>query len=204
MKILVFLLSILSFPAFAPGVDPVSIETSALCVRARELRDNLRKYVSIPRYQRRGRRTFCNILAVDAIDSRDHSYWGNGYGFMIDDYSYDVSSVFPSAFSVLSMSIKEAYSRAVYAIARDQIKALTCREAFYSAQDGDLILIVSARWRHMAIVYPKEGEFPGWGCTIAQAGYYNGIFWISGPKVFGRNWKSKEILFLKFPNNLTL
>jgi hypothetical protein len=202
---------LISFLLFAPIFDNPSTVISTqsdnyVCnsalniiqnIAAEKLQENLKKYVQIERYKRDNRFSYCNIFAIDILDNRCHTYWGNQYGFLIDDYQYDVSSIYKTAFSVLSVNIKTAYDKSLHS---SKVKRLTQEQAFYEAQKGKIILVISKRYNHMAIVFPEFGEYDKEkGVMIAQAGYFNGIFRISSYECFSYRWKNKEILFLEFP-----
>ncbi len=165
---------------------------------AEKLRKVLNKMVSLPDYQRKGEQTYCNVGARDVLDNREHSYWGNTYGFRIDDLRLDISVIFPTSFSILRISIKEAYNIVVKAIWQKRIEQVNGEQAFYLAQKGEVIWIISAKYNHEAIVFPIEGIYdPEKGCMIAQCGYYNVVDWISSEKCFGlKKWKDKEILYI--------
>ena len=170
---------------------------------AEYLKSTLNKMVNIPDYQRKGKQTFCNVGARDVLDNREHSYWGNTYGFWIDDLQLDISIIFPTSFSILRISIKEAYNIVVRAISQKRIESVSCEQAFYLAQKGEVIWVISAKRNHEAIVFPKEGIYDtDKGCMIAQCGYYNTIDWISDEKCFGKRWKDKEILYIHFKRRM--
>ena len=168
---------------------------SAFC-----LQENLKRYVQMGIYKKCGKWSYCNVLAIDILDNRNHDFWGNQYGFLIDDYQYDISSIYKTAFSVLSVNIKTAYDRALKAIYNKKIKKLTQEQAYYEAQKGKVILIMSRKYNHMAIVFPEFKKYDSEkGVMVAQAGFYNGIFRISDYECFSYRWKDNEILFLEFP-----
>jgi hypothetical protein len=155
-----------------------------------ELQERLSRAVKQSEYRRYRYWTYCNVFAADFLDNRP--CWITGQGFLFSDYGYDVSKLYPIPYSVRNTRIEVAYARAL------SIKHLTGEQAFYEAQLGTVILVISRRYNHMAIVYPEYGRYPANGCLVAQAGWYNGIFRISDPEVFGKNWKDKEILYLMF------
>ena len=206
----ILILPILIFSVFichAPSINilhenyiPIlSYSKTLQSVQVYHLQKVLNKMINIPDYKCRNGLTFCNVAARDTLDNRDHRYWGTTYGFLIDDLQLDISMIFPNSFSILRISIKDAYNIVVRAIRQKRIESVSCEQAFYLAQKGEVVWIISAYRNHEAIVYPYYGEYDAEkGCKIAQAGYYNTIDWISSDKCFGKGWKSKEILFIHF------
>lgn len=207
--ILILTLLTISFSAFAPESQPVidshywppyrlpaQVTTD---IRVFQLQMSLMRMVTIPCYHRQGKLTFCNVGARDLLDNRNHSYWGKTYGFMLDDFALDLSPVFPTAFSILRLSIKDAYSAALKAVWQKRIERITCRQAYERARRGEIVWVISAKYNHEAIVYP---DMRPWnderGCRIAQCGYYNTIRDISHKFVFGKRWKDPEIMFIVF------
>lgn len=194
--VLILTLSIICQNLFAPSMPANNqIVTREMCYKAEKLQHDLSLYVNL--YQRHGKQTYCNVLVTDVADSRDHSNWGHTYGFLIDDYSIDISVLYPTAFSTMMMPIHRVYDRAISAIKKQKLVRLTQEQAFYAAQKGEFVIIITKKYNHMAIVCPEKGIYnPSIGCTIAQAGYYNGIFKMSDYEAFDGNFKDDEILFI--------
>jgi hypothetical protein len=194
--ILIFTMMILSINLFAPAMPTNhTVVVRELCYKAEKLQHDLNLYVNL--YQRHGKQTYCNVLVTDVADSRNHDTWGHSYGFLIDDYSIDISAIYPTAFSTMMMPIHRVYDRAIAAIKKQSLTRLTQEQAFYAAQKGCFVILITKKYNHMAIVFPAKGIYnPSIGCTIAQAGYFNGIFQMSSYEAFEKNYQDDEILFI--------
>lgn len=163
--------------------------------------------IYFPRYKMKvcyGRKiTYCNIFARDVLDNRDYKKLKGWFGVFINDYNYDVSSIFPTPLSILGTSIKEAYRRAIYAKNMGWITELTPFQAQQEANRGVVVWIVTYKYNHEAIVCPSLAPFSeDRGVLLAQAGENNGIFFARDWQAFGNRWVDKEIKYYKFNERL--
>ena len=169
-----------------------------------KLRVTLEVYSNIKEYKmiKYGKKkyTFCNIFARDILDNREYMTYKTWFGCFINAYAYDVSMIFPRPDSVLDVKISTAYWRAVYFAKTGKIKNLTPEQAQKRANAGTAIWIVSERYNHEALVCPDFSIFDSKrGVLVAQAGEYNGVFYISDPRAFGNRASDPEIKYYEFP-----
>lgn len=200
-----FIFSTISFISHAPKIiiphtsiyfEQTVPEQLFIDVRVEWIKRILDYIVTINDYKAHDGLTFCNVLARDVLDNRPHPIW-MGYGFHIDAFPLDVKSVFPTPFSILSLSIKDAWIKADFAWKQGKIKRLSMEEAQEAANNGYIVWVISARWKHEAIVYPGEYD-EKLGCWIIQAGGpgCNGIMQIYDDCAFG--WRKTDIRFYQF------
>jgi hypothetical protein len=171
---------------------------------AKKLRYILQAYSTCDLYQKklwRGKvRTYCNIFARDVLDNRDWDKLQGWFGTFINDYSYNVACIFPSAISILGTGIHTAYVRAQTAVRMGWIRELTPFQAQQRANEGIPIWIISDKFTHEAIVCPDlEGYNPEYGVLMAQAGESNGIFHSRDARAFGDKYKDPDIKYYEFP-----
>ena len=194
---------IIPLHSHAPGLMMFSYVPEKTCyfpqhaeesAKAIYLKYKLQEYVKFPRYQKRGRQTFCNVFARDILD--DTVKKKKKYCFYFADFRYDLSPVFPKP-RYIYMNIQKAYKRAIRAAARNQIIVHSSKQAQKRANKGKLIWGVSAKYNHEFLICPGEWSRKE-GCWVAQAGEKNGIFRISAAEVFGKNWNDPEIMFYEF------
>jgi hypothetical protein len=187
----------------APGWSPLIVdsrvwqrmpapEQSQIDIRVLMLQRTLERMISLDCYRPDGKRTYCNIAAWDVIDDRPGNW--RGYGYMLDDLPLDVSMLFPTAGSIMMCSPQEAYRRASFAEQRGQLELVSMYRAWELARVGEVVLILSARYNHVAIVYP---DLRPWvaerGVRVANVGRFNVITDIRHKWVFGKCWRDKEI-----------
>lgn len=159
---------------------------------------NMKSYKAVK--YRKKELTFCNLYARDILDNREYEKYKNWKGMYIDAYACDVSSVFTYPESVIGLSIEIAYQRALVAKKQGKIKELTMEQAQQRVNEGIPVWITSDLFTHEALVCPDFNPYdPKKGCLLAQAGRYNGIFYASDSRAFGRWFKSKDIKFYEFP-----
>lgn len=145
--------------------------------------------------------TYCNIMARDFLDKRCNHVWI--MGDLINHYDYDIRCINPNAgvtTCILGTSIADAYDNVMrYSDAR-MVLEWTAKEAQHRANSGYVVWGVSKKYDHEFIVCPDwKGFYDKRGVLVAQAGYYNGIFYITDKKAFGVAGLDPEIKFYEFP-----
>lgn len=188
--------------------EPEMTVRNELSAPALKLLSVLQYAVDLPQYQKGYTKwkdgtpkTFCNILARDVLEGENPTAFDTYMGTLIDDYRYDVSSVFERTVDILNITIPEAHRRARLAAALGKIKRLTPQIAQRRANAGVVIWIVSGKYNHEAIVCPDLDKFmPERGPKIGQAGGANGIMYISDVRAWGRNHRDPEIEYYEFPD----
>jgi hypothetical protein len=185
--------------------------------KANKLYSILSQVVKLKQYKKRkpknnpdGRyTTYCNVLARDVLDSRCKKVWIMGWliggenGIIKDGYDYDIGCLNPdrSLESVLlSTTVQLAYKNAIEASKIGIVESISMKEAQERANKGIPIWVSSAKYNHEAIVCPdlKNIYNEKKGCLIAQAGFYNGIFYISDKKAWGNRFQDTEIKYYEF------
>jgi len=80
---------------------------------------------------------------------------------------------------------------------QDNVKQVTASEAQAIANLGNLVVVWSKKYDHAAVICPDSQEYnEARGPLVCQAGWWNGVMYISDGKSFGRNWQDPEILFV--------
>lgn len=199
------ILSLVCSMLLAPGFAPIDIDSRAwlslpapdqaqIDIRIMELKRTLEKMVSLDCYKPDGKYTYCNISVWDAIDCRPGNW--RGYGYMLHDLPLDVSMLFPTAGSIMMCSPSEGYRRAAFAEQRGRLESVSMYRAWELARVGEVVLIISARYNHVAICYPDSRPWCAErGVRVANVGKYNVITDIRHMKIFGKCWRDKEIKF---------
>jgi hypothetical protein len=95
------------------------------------------------------------------------------------------------------MSIPRSYKKALVAAEKGLIRSVSAFEAQEIANHGKIVWGTSKKYNHEFLVYPGEWSDTE-GCWVAQAGESNGIFRISAPEVFRKNWNDPEIKYYAF------
>jgi len=197
----ILLLSIvtLSFEQYQEWVEPPRFTESGL-----KLNVILSYYSTIPQYRMityYGRKiTYCNIFARDVLDNREYLKYKKWFGMFINEYAYDLSTIFPKTTDILITKIDTAYWRALYAKKKGWIKELTPYQAQKRANEGVPIWIVTNRYTHEAIVCPDIIPYHSErGVLLAQAGESNGVFYARDARAFGNRYLDKEIKYYEFP-----
>jgi hypothetical protein len=173
---------------------------------AQYLKAVLDKAVRLPQYQRGFERwsnnqpkTYCNILALDVLDSSSPRKY---LGTAIDAFRYDIRIALRGndLENLLSTPLHESYTRIMQGVAQGRATDVSAREAQAFANSGRPVLVMSAKYDHMAIVYPDPMPWDDLrGPKIAQAGWYNGVFYISDFRSFGKLWGDPEIRYIVLP-----
>lgn len=79
---------------------------------------------------------------------------------------------------------------------RDALHTLRPHEAQAMANIGRFVVVWSDKYEHAAVVCPNTERYNAEkGPLIVQAGWWNGLFYISDPKSFGKVWKDPEIKY---------
>jgi len=193
-----------------------------------ELQKILDYVVRLPQYKKDYQKggpqeTYCNLLARGVLDHEAARVWVKDY--LPHEYNYDISFMNPgkSISYIMTMTmIKVAYdnvlrmSKSGIATAKTHDAILPPQAGKYPievdpasaqeyANEGVPIWVTSVgvgRNGHEAIVYPTGNAVDEYrGPMIAQAGGYNGIFWISEWRAFGEYYfdKNSDIKFFRFP-----
>jgi len=168
------------------------------------LRFRQEQIIEMPQYQKHNNVTFCNIATNDMFDDRSPMYLeriygkNNLYGYYIDDFHYDLSSVFPTEKHIY-MNISDTYDIMMQAGKDDKIISLTMRQAQIEANRGKLIYCISKKYNHVLSVCPDFYKYDfERGCLCCNIGEVNKIGYISDPDIFGSRWTDKEIKFYMF------
>jgi hypothetical protein len=168
------------------------------------LRIRQEQIVKMPQYQKQHNSTFCNIATNDMFDDRSPMYLeriygkNNIYGYYIDDFHYDLSSVFPTEKHIY-MNISDTYDIMLQAAKDKKIISLTMRQAQLAANLGKLVYCISKKYNHVLSVCPDFYKYDfERGCLCCNIGEVNKIGYISDPEIFGNRWQDREIRFYQF------
>lgn len=192
------------------------------------LRKILDYVVRLPEYKRDYQKggpqeTYCNLLARGVLNHNAARAWVKGY--LPTEYNYDIGWMNPgkSLSYIMTMTmIKVAYdnvlrgSKSGIATSQTHDTVLPPQAGKYPvevdaaqaqtlANDGVPVWVTSVgvgKNGHEAIVYPTGDPIDEFrGPMIAQAGAYNGIYWISDWRAFGDYYfdKNSDIKFFRFP-----
>jgi len=144
--------------------------------------------------------TYCNIFARDFLDSKMKKIWIMGY--LISEYNYDISFLRPDksiSDIILSTSIEIAYDNLKYKYSN--VKEHTRESAQKRANEGIPIFCISKKHRHEVIVISDlDNDYDETkGPLVAQAGWFNGIYYSSDKRCWGVDYKDPEIKYYEFP-----
>lgn len=210
---LILILALIAYILPAPGWLPLDIdsrvwqrlpvpEQAQVDIRVTMLQRTLERMTELDCYRPDGKRTFCNISVYDAIDDRPGGW--HGYGYMLSDLQLDISMLFPTAGSIMMCSPSELYQRASFAVQRGALERVSMYCAWELAACGEVVLIVSARQNHVALVFPDARRWiEARGVRVANVGRYNCITDISHKKIFGKRYRDPEIMFVWLKRRLT-
>jgi len=176
-----------------------------LTKEAERLFDVLTAAVKIPNYKRGfdfwsdGRpKTYCNYLALDVLDSRCTKKYT---GTFIDVFDYDIRiALLNEDFAQYLMTpLQTSYTKIQQAVLQNRATDVSPQAAQELANFGIPVLVMSSLYDHMAIVCPNSEVYDRTrGPKIAQAGWYNGIFYMASSEAFGAKWSDSEIRYVVF------
>jgi hypothetical protein len=191
-----------------------------LVAMGKKLRGILEKAVKLKQYKRgypNNRKyaggnklvTYCNVFARDILDRRCSKTWimgwliGGDHAIIETPYDYDITCLNKSGkikSVLLGTSPGGAYRNAEQASLDKKIESVTMPHAQQLANQGIPVWVTSEEYCHEAIVCPDFNTyFSKKGCLIAQAGWVNGIMYISDKWAWGKNFQDPEIKFYYFP-----
>jgi hypothetical protein len=172
------------------------------------LYNTLKNAVKIKEYQRGylknvdgSPKTFCNVMSRDLLDCRMPKVWIMGY--FINTYDYDISAIRPESGLIdviLNTPCNIAYDNLKKAINEHKVTSISAYPAQLLANMGIPIHVITKKPGHEAIVCPCNNYYhKDRGPYIGQAGWNNGLYFISDNKSWGKNWQEAEPLFIIYP-----
>lgn len=176
---------------------------------AKRLYNTLKKAVALRQYQRGFRKhkdgrpvTYCNVMARDVLDKRMPRVWVMGW--LVSEYDYDIKAIRPEKSLIdiiLNTDCRVAYDNLLKASQEKVVHSIGAYPAQFLANMGIPIHIITKEPQHEAIVCPDTARYNSKrGPRIGQAGWNNGIMYISDRKAWGRKWEDQKPLFILYPH----